>query len=195
MVEALLTPVESDGVRRLVLLPRTSGLELPGHLERGESVSAAAVREAYEELGHPGGRFRPRLESALVEHEACAEAAVVGVPSDHMVNPIPGKRLAADRVRVARRDVDGSWRPRRRLHPPNDVPDIQPSVLATTTGALVAWNVLDGEDYRVVVARPGAGAPNWSCTPTASSRIPSCVRRSRNAMGATAPRRRSGAGP
>ncbi len=47
----------------------------------------------------------------------------------------------------------GSWRSPHRMHPDNDVPDIQPAIVATGKGALVTWSRFDGRDYRLHLAR------------------------------------------
>lgn len=50
------------------------------------------------------------------------------------------------------RRKDGDWTSPRQLHRGNRVPDILPSVTAHGAGALAAWSVFDGNDYRVRTA-------------------------------------------
>jgi hypothetical protein len=50
------------------------------------------------------------------------------------------------------RRAGGRWSVPAPLHPPNDVPDITPALVATGRGALAAWNAYDGETYRVRLA-------------------------------------------
>lgn len=45
------------------------------------------------------------------------------------------------------------WTTPARVHSDNQVPDIQPAVVAVPGGALVAWSGFDGRDYRARVAR------------------------------------------
>lgn len=47
----------------------------------------------------------------------------------------------------------GNWSSPRRLAPSNPWPDITPKVVATKTGALVAWSRRDGDDYRLTISR------------------------------------------
>lgn len=48
---------------------------------------------------------------------------------------------------------NSTWTPPRRLAGNNAWPDITPKVIATRTGALVAWSRNDGNDYRLTIAR------------------------------------------
>ena len=54
----------------------------------------------------------------------------------------------------------GNWTPPTRLEPPDGVPDVTPTLLATAGGALLAWSEYDGHDYRLRGARFAAGG--WS---------------------------------
>ena len=51
------------------------------------------------------------------------------------------------------RFADGAWSEPRPIAEDNAVPDVTPSLHATSGGALVAWSRYDGNDYRVNVAR------------------------------------------
>ena len=64
-----------------------------------------------------------------------------------------------DEIFWGRRGTDG-WAAPRRLNEDNAVPDITPTVIATRSGALAAWSVYDGEDYRLRLARLEEG--RWS---------------------------------
>ncbi len=78
-----------------------------------------------------------------------------------------------DEIFWARRQVHGPWSRRRQLNPGNTTPDIQPSVATGPAGTFVAWNWLDGSDYRVRLARlegarwrdPGFIGPRGSVSP------------------------------
>ncbi|HEX4966275.1 MAG TPA: hypothetical protein VF173_36035 [Thermoanaerobaculia bacterium] len=54
--------------------------------------------------------------------------------------------------------VGTSWRPAQRVSAPNAVPDITPSLMATTSGALLAWSRFDGHGYQLRTARFERGA-------------------------------------
>ena len=57
-----------------------------------------------------------------------------------------------DDIWWSRRTTSG-WTEPARVHPDNQVPDIQPAVIAVPGGALVAWSGFDGRDYRIRLAR------------------------------------------
>jgi hypothetical protein len=57
----------------------------------------------------------------------------------------------------------GAWRPVKRVHPNNAVPDITPALTATADGgALIAWSRFDGHGYQLRMARfDRAGDGSW----------------------------------
>lgn len=69
-----------------------------------------------------------------------------------------------DEILWSRRTVDG-WSTPARVHEPNSVPDITPTVAALPGGgAVVAWSALDGWHYRIRQAR--FDGESWLSEPT-----------------------------
>jgi hypothetical protein len=72
-----------------------------------------------------------------------------------------------DEIVWSRRSEAG-WTAPERLGGDNAVPDITPAVIATRSGALAAWSVYDGEDYRLRLARLAGDA--WSLEAVSGAR-------------------------
>ncbi|MEO8505157.1 MAG: hypothetical protein ABI609_14750 [Acidobacteriota bacterium] len=88
------------------------------------------------------------------------------------------------------RHTASGWSPAARLNAKNHVPDITPSLVASSDGALVAWSQFDGSDFRLRVARfdghawqepVTVGGPGWLYPETAAGESGDTVVRVRQA--------------
>jgi hypothetical protein len=172
---------ETESARRLLLLASDGGAihRLPAPPEAaGELQLKPALLVGHgtlEGIAWLEGAAPQRLEvkAARFEQDRWGAVETVAGPAAGSQTGLVGAALADGSWLLVWAANDGQddeivwslrsgevWSAPRRLHAPNEVPDVAPAVLATGSGALAAWSRYDGEQYATVVAAfDGAG---WS---------------------------------
>lgn len=115
----------------------------------GDDFSSLAVRCA--RLGDQGWGAAETVSPPAPGGQVALSGAVLADGSWLLVwSRYDGEDTETVWSRSAARD---EWTPVALVHEPNDVPDVTPTLIATRSGALVAWSAYDGHTLRLRLSR------------------------------------------